>query len=159
MIKAPARARLSGASNPHVATRSALIIWNDRPPLVELGRFNTDMVTLIMCIMDQSATTKNYYELAERLAAMAPFVKVSSNRLRDRPHQGVGAAPASAVCGGFAADRWSVGGPHCEVCPTSVVGGTIRFTSASTVTTWSMGPWTDGGTVPKSRTAVGGTSV
>ncbi|MGH3922415.1 MAG: hypothetical protein ACRDTT_06025 [Pseudonocardiaceae bacterium] len=53
------------------------MIREDRLLLAELGRLNTDVVPLAMCIMDDSATTEEHYAFAERLAAMA-------RRLQDR---------------------------------------------------------------------------
>lgn len=53
------------------------MIREDRLLLAELGRLNTDVVSLAMRIMDDSATAEEHCAFAERLAAMA-------RRLRDR---------------------------------------------------------------------------
>jgi hypothetical protein len=47
------------------------VIRDDRLLLAELGRRNTDVVPLVLHIMDESATADEQYAFAERLAAMA----------------------------------------------------------------------------------------
>ncbi|MGH2776717.1 MAG: hypothetical protein ACRDJT_14990 [Actinomycetota bacterium] len=57
------------------------MIREDRLLLAELGRLNTDVVPLAMRIMDESATAKEHYAFAERLAAMARRLQARAARV------------------------------------------------------------------------------
>lgn len=53
----------------------------DRLLLADLGRLNTDVLPLAIRIMNQSATADEYYEFAERLAAMARRLQARAGRV------------------------------------------------------------------------------